>query len=145
MRYFGQDGPLRVYLLSLEPGDYLLESIEEFIAMEGITHGAVVSGIGALDQATLHMVTTTTFPPEESYPRWGSKPFELACLQGAIIDGVPHIHTMLGSHEYPVGGHLEHRCRVLYLAEIVVLSFAEMKVRRVISDRGVSTIVGADG
>lgn len=143
MKYFGTSGAITTFVLQFDEGDLLLESINEFIEVEGILSGAVVSGIGTLDQATLHMITTTTYPPELTFPRWGSAPLELVSMQGAIVDGVPHIHATLAREGQVFAGHLEDRCRVLYLAEVVIFSFSDLNLTRVENGKEILKITEA--
>lgn len=110
-----------VHILRLDPGDDLLDCLAAYIKKAGITDGTVVSGIGTLDRCVLHMVTTTSYPPVEHFEKWEDKPLELASVQGFIADGQPHLHAVVSDSENAYAGHLESGCRVLYLAEIVIL------------------------
>jgi len=107
--------------------------VQEFIADNGIRNGVVVSGIGTLKDTTMHMVTTTTFPPVEVYPRREDEALELTSMQGVIAAGVPHIHMNVSTQALNGGngGHLEPGCVVLYLAEVVVLEFDGLDLARV--------------
>ena len=58
MKYFSTEEIGRVFVLRLDQGDMVLESINQLIADEGIKDAVVVSGIGTLDKCTLHMVMT---------------------------------------------------------------------------------------
>jgi uncharacterized protein len=145
MKFYTSSETPVVHVLQFDPGDKLLEGVREFIELSGIRNGAVVSGIGTLNQTTLHMVTTTTFPPVEAFPQYPDKPLELVSMQGVIADGTPHIHMTVSDRTAAVGGHLEPGCEVLYLAEVVVLEFAGLALTRIPTDRGVLKLVAADG
>ena len=54
-------------ILSLEPDEKLLESIQEVVSSHDIRNGIVVSGVGTLKRCHLHYVNTTTFPPENKF------------------------------------------------------------------------------
>jgi len=110
----------KVHILRLDRGDYLLESIENFVKSENIRNAAVVSGIGTLDHCVLHMVMTTGLPPVNHFEKWDDKPLEIASIDGIIANGSPHLHMVISDHEYAYAGHLEHGCRILYLCEIVI-------------------------
>lgn len=144
MQSFASKNQVTTHVLQFDQGDYLLESIRDFIRAEGIRNGTVVSGVGTLDQATLHMITTTTYPPELTFPRWGNAPLELVGMQGAIIDGEPHIHVTISTDHGAVGGHLEDKCRVFYLAEVVILAFDGFALTRTENDKGILKIVPQD-
>ena len=62
MKVFTQDKVGRIFILRLDQGDFVLESINELIERENIKNGVVVSAIGTLDYCTLHMVMTTGYP-----------------------------------------------------------------------------------
>lgn len=121
----------KVHILRLDRGDYLLESIEEFIKKENILNAAVVSCIGTLDNCVLHMVMTTGFPPVEHFEKWEDKPLEISSASGIIANGSPHLHMTVSDHKYAYAGHLEHGCRVLYLCEIVIAEMDGFDVRRI--------------
>jgi len=144
MKFYSSDETPRTHVLQFDPGDLLLEGVRGFIAESGIRNGVVVSGIGTLRETTIHMVTTTTFPPVEVYPDYPDKPLELASMQGVIADGTPHIHMMVSDRTAAVGGHLEPGCVVLYLAEVVILEFASPRLARVPNSAGVLKLVSAD-
>ncbi|MBS7611917.1 DUF296 domain-containing protein [Candidatus Bathyarchaeota archaeon] len=69
MEYFSTDKLGRVFVVRLDPGDYVLESINELIVREKINDAIVVSAVGTLNECTLHIVTTTGFPPKEYFKR----------------------------------------------------------------------------
>ena len=60
----------RRYVIRLDKDDMLLESIEKVIEEKGIRNAVVVSGIGTLSDARIHMVTTTGYPAVETYPEF---------------------------------------------------------------------------
>ena len=59
MNWFSAGSVSRVFVVSLNQGDYLLESAKDFIHEMKIKNGVIISAIGTLDYCTLHMVTTT--------------------------------------------------------------------------------------
>jgi uncharacterized protein len=119
-----------VHVLRFDPGEDLHDGLTEFIATSGVRNGAVVSGVGTLDQCVMHMVTGLDYPPEEAYPRWTDTPLELVGMQGVIADGEPHVHMTVSDTEHATGGHLEPGCRVLYLAELVIQEFSGLQLTR---------------
>jgi predicted DNA-binding protein with PD1-like motif len=135
MKFLTSTGTPKTHVIQMDPGDYLLEGLREFIEQSGLRNGVVVSGIGTLNECTMHMVTTTTFPPVEVKPTFPDTALELTSMQGVIADGTPHIHMNVSTSETAVGGHLEPGCRVLYLAEIVVVEFDGLELKRVPNNR----------
>lgn len=134
----------RHHVLQFDPDDLLLEGILDFLDTAGVRNGVVVSGIGTLADTTMHMVTTTNFPPVEVKPTWNDRALELVSMQGVVADGVPHIHMMVSDDTTAVGGHLEPACRVLYLAEVVIREFSDLELTRVPNDQDILKLVPAE-
>ena len=143
MKIFKGNGFGKVHVLRLDKGDYLLESVEEFIKTENIKNAVVVSAIGTLDYCVLHMVVTTGFPPVEHFEKWEDKPLELSSMSGIIANGDPHFHMVVSDHQYAYSGHVEYGCRILYLGEIVIAEldgFDFMRVRNIDNIKELVTI-----
>jgi hypothetical protein len=141
MEYFSTQEIGRIFILRLDQGDMVLESINELIVKEGIKDAVVVSGIGTLDRCILHMVMTTGYPPVEHFERWEDKPLELASIDGIIADGKPHLHAVVSDREKAYAGHLENGCRVLYLAEIVIVEVKSLDLTRVPNDKNILKLI----
>ncbi|MBS7635621.1 DNA-binding protein [Candidatus Bathyarchaeota archaeon] len=134
MEYFSTDKIGRVFLLRLDPGDYVLESINELMHKEKIKDAVIISAIGTLDQCVLHMVTTTGYPSKEFFRRWEDKPLELTSIMGIIADGKPHLHAVVSDQECAYAGHLEEGCRTLYLAEIAIIELKDANLTRILDE-----------
>ncbi|MEM2448653.1 MAG: DNA-binding protein [Candidatus Bathyarchaeia archaeon] len=137
MEYFSTDKLGRVFIVRLDPGDYVLESITELAVREKIKDAIVISAVGTLDECTLHMVTTTGYPPKEYFRRWENEPLELVSVAGVIADGKPHLHAVVSDSEKAYAGHLEEGCRTLYLAEIAILEVKGLDLTRVRDERNI--------
>ena len=125
----------RIVTVSLRRGEMLLEGIQEAIRETGIRDAAVLSCIGTLSSMTWHRVTTLDLKPREEYPTVKG-PLELCCLQGLVVEGMPHFHVVCSDRDGTYAGHLEPGCEVLYLAEIVLLELAGEPLRRVTDENG---------
>lgn len=123
-------GKTQILTLGIQPGEMLLESIQAALKTQGITNGAVVSGIGTLKTCRMHYITHTGFPPTDQVFEL-SQPLELLAVSGLIADGEPHLHIVVscGQHEM-YGGHLHEGSEVLYLAEIAILVFNDLALER---------------
>jgi predicted DNA-binding protein with PD1-like motif len=141
MEYFTASKRGRVFLLRLDRGDLCLESIETLIQQEGLQNGVVTSGIGTFDRTTLHMVTTTGFPPVEHFETWTDLPLEVMSIDGLIIDTVPHLHCTVADTQRAYGGHLEYGCRTLYLCEIMIEELLDVSLTRVLDEHGIKKLV----
>jgi predicted DNA-binding protein with PD1-like motif len=143
MRYFSTEKIGRIFVLSLEPGDYVLESIKELVKKEDIKDGVVVSGIGTVDEYRIHYVTTTGFPPQNKFEHWKNKALEMAHIGGIIANGEPHLHITVSDSEKAHAGHLEEGCRTLYLAEILIIELKGMNLKREYSKQSTVTLSGS--
>lgn len=140
MKYYSTKKIGRIFTLSLETGDYVLESIRELIKKEKIKDAVVVSAIGTLDQYRAHYVATTGFPPQNCFEHWKDKPLELANINGTIANGEPHLHIVVSDSEKAYAGHLEEGCRTLYLAELVIIELKGLNLRRERNDKNIVTL-----
>jgi len=131
MEYFSTDKIGRIFILSLEPGDFILESIKELIEREDVRDAIVISAIGTLDEYRMHYILTTDFPPENKFEHWKDKPLELVNISGIIANGEPHLHVVVSDSEKAYAGHLEEGCRVLYLAEIAIIEIKGLNLKRI--------------
>ncbi len=127
----------RVFILRLDPGDLLLESIRALIQQEHIKDAYIASAIGTLDHCVLHMVMTTGYPPVEHFERWEDRPLEVSSIDGLIADGLPHLHMVVSDHQKAYSGHVEEGCRVLYLAEIVIAELDQANLKRIRNEKGI--------
>ncbi len=141
MEYFSLKPSGRVFALRMDQGDDLLEGIAAFIKREAIQDAYVASAIGTLDKCVMHMVMTTGYPPVEHYARWEDSPLEVVSIDGIIAAGVPHLHMTVSDHEKAYAGHLEKGCRVLYLAEIVIVELENAGLQRVRNEKGILKLV----
>ena len=130
----------KVHVLRLDPGDLLLESIQEYAAKSGIKNGYVVSGVATLSHCVLHMVMTTGYPAVEHFEKWEDKPLEVAGLSGVIADGIPHLHVIVSDHKNAVAGHVEPGCRILYLGEIVIQEIEGIELARKKNSQGINML-----
>lgn len=127
----------RCFFISLDKGEYVLESLREIIKKNDIRNAIIISGMGTLDSCVTHLVTTTRYPAVDQFVRWEDKPLELSSIQGIIADGVPHFHTVIADVEKAYAGHLEDGCRVLYLFEAVILEVEGIELTRRLDQHGV--------
>jgi len=133
----------KVHILRLDPGELLLESIHSYLNENNIKNAYVASGIGTLSDCILHMVTTTGFPPIEHFEHWYDKPLELASLSGIVADGIGHLHTVISDCEKAYAGHVEPGCKVLYLAEIVILEI-DVPMKRFVNEINLKQLMPED-
>lgn len=129
----------QVLTVSIFPGEYVLESVEEVIGKEHIENGVILSGFGTFSEVHLHWVTTTGLPPVEHFERY-EDPFELLSLSGVIASSEPHVHAVISDVRGAYGGHLEHGSRVLYLCEIAIGVLSGISMRRRLTPEGLKQL-----
>lgn len=96
-------------LVSAQPGEEVMESLGRQLKEHGVTNGAVVSLIGAIDAAGISNMPASDASKDilNEY----HQPFELSGT-GEIKDGVLHLHVVLGREgDVALAGHL-HWARV---------------------------------
>jgi predicted DNA-binding protein with PD1-like motif len=146
MEVLPYSGQTQLLIIGFEPGELLLESLKKAIATNGVQNGAVISGIGTLNKCRMHYIEHTHFPAQDRIMTL-EKPLELNSINGLIVDGEPHLHIVVSCGENEVyGGHLEEGSQVLYLAEIAILVFNELKmVRKLDPERRIKLLNQWDG
>jgi predicted DNA-binding protein with PD1-like motif len=142
MKYYSTRKIGRIFALSLDTGDYVLESVKELVKKEGVKDAVVVSAVGTIDQYRVHYVSTTGFPPQNRFEHWKDKPLELANINGIIADGEPHLHVVASDSEKAYAGHLEEGCRTLYLAELVIIELEGLNLKRKRNEKNIMTLTG---
>lgn len=95
------------YLVRLDKGDEIVESLMELVRKENIKLGSV-SGLGAVDRAEVGLFKPST---KKYHSKVLEKDMEIVNLVGNIstMDGEPylHLHIALGDEDLNVvGGHL---------------------------------------
>lgn len=96
-------------LLAVKPGEEVIETLTRRAAEEGITNGAIVSLIGAIDACAISNMAAND-ATSDIITEYG-QPFEMSGT-GEITDGNVHIHVVLGREgDTALAGHL-HWARV---------------------------------
>lgn len=95
---------MTMLLISVKPGEEVMESLTHQLKEQKITNGAIVSLIGAIDAAGI-----SNMPHDDSSKDILTEyhqPFELSGT-GEINDGVIHVHCVLGREgDGALAGHL---------------------------------------
>jgi predicted DNA-binding protein with PD1-like motif len=112
--------PNRFVYVRLDPGQDLLLGLRQAVEEAGITHGAILAGVGSLSTFHFHVVSTPVMPPDNAFVK-GEGPFDILTVTGAILDGRVHAHVTFSDTEIAMGGHLEEGCTVLTFAIIVIV------------------------
>lgn len=124
------DKATEIVVVGIAPGEFLLETVETAMEEHNIINGAVISGIGTLKVCHMHHIVHDGFPPENRFYKI-EKPLEVSNITGIIADGQAHLHMTVGyADEWALAGHVEPGCEVLYLAELVIMKFNDLRLER---------------
>lgn len=139
MRTYTTDQYGRTVIIHLGKGEPVLESLKQEIDRLGIRSGILLSAIGSLRRACLHVITNTEDLSVNRYITV-ENPIELGAAQGLIIDGEPHFHLTISEPGGLYSGHMEPGCEVQYLAEFAILELPALEVTRRVDAYGISYI-----
>jgi predicted DNA-binding protein with PD1-like motif len=112
----------KVWVLRVDPGEDVLESIRRFVTGASIRQAIVLGGYGTLAAYHLHWVTHNRIPTDNAFGQ-GESGVEILAMNGLVVDGEPHIHVTLSTMGGAFGGHMEPGCTAYVLCE---LFFAEL-------------------
>ena len=129
----------RTVIIHLGKGEKLLESLTEEIKRLHLKNGILLSAIGSLRKASLHVITSTDDWPVNQFITV-EKPIELGAAQGLIINGEPHFHLVISEENSLYAGHMEPGCEVQYLAEFAILELLDVDLTRKTDPFGISYI-----
>ncbi|MBX7269595.1 DNA-binding protein [Micromonospora sp. Llam7] len=91
-------------LLVVKPGEEVIATLSRCAAEAGITNGAIVSLVGAIDACAISNMPATD--AKSDVVTTYSQPFELSGT-GEIVDGKVHVHVVLGREgDMALAGHL---------------------------------------
>jgi predicted DNA-binding protein with PD1-like motif len=98
-----------LFLVSVQPGQEVIETVTRHVQERGVTNAAIVSLIGAVDSACISNMPKGDATDDISSEY--AQPMETSG-SGEIKDGQPHIHAVFGTEgDATVSGHL-HWARV---------------------------------
>ena len=129
-KVFGGARMDEIYRIRLDRDDLLLESIMAAIKKYNIQDGAVLTGVGSLQECTYHWVSSLGAVPVDKFTTIKG-PTELLGIDGIIANGEPHLHmTMSQPEKGAFGGHIENGCKVLYRLELTIAKFSGTPLAR---------------
>ena len=115
---------LKTYALRLLPGQDLKKSLIEFVKLNSIHAGVIVSSVGSLSVLNIRLANTSkNLNLKQS--------FEILSLNGTLCaDGV-HLHISVADENgHCWGGHLLDENRILTTCELVILDLTEHQFHR---------------
>ena len=130
MQVFTGNKTGRIFFIRIEEGDDVLECVNNFIKENKVVDGYVATAFGTLSASVTHYITTTDYPSSFNFDRLKDKPIEVASIDGLIVDGIPHLHTVISDPARVYSGHLEPGCKSLYTFEMVVVEVEGLNITR---------------
>lgn len=122
----------QILFCRIDRGEDLLKSIRKAIEDAKLDTGIVISGVGSLLKARIHMVASNDFPPRDDFLDFEG-PLEIVSLQGIIANGEPHLHISIVNRDFEsFSGHLEEGCLILSICEVAILKVEDPKVIRTV-------------
>ena len=134
-KVFGDAHIQEVYRIRLDRGDFILESLNSIIKGFNIQDGAVLTGVGSVQECTYHGVQSLA-PSAQDRVTKVKGPMEILNMDGIIANGEPHVHITLSNFKGAFGGHLDEGCRVLYRVELTVAKFSGTPLARKLDQDG---------
>lgn len=120
-----------VHYLRIDPEELLLEMVEEVARQKNVRDGVVLSTVGSLSFCRIHIVTGDGTNPVQNKFIELSGSIEIVSMSGMIVDYEPHLHMCVMLDKEVAGGHVEHGCRILTMAEISIGAVKPTGLRRV--------------
>lgn len=109
----------RTLAVRLNPGDDILERLQEAAKRENLQNAVILSGVGSVSSYHYHVVGTRELPPENVFMR-GDEALDIVNINGMILEGRVHAHITLSNIHAALGGHMEPGCRVLTFAVVLI-------------------------
>jgi uncharacterized protein len=105
---------MKTFALRLKPDRDLKQDLVEFVRLNNIQSGYILTAVGSLKQANIRFAgrSETTFFQEK---------FEIVSLVGTLSLAGIHLHIALANRDGKmIGGHLDNGCLIYTTAEIVI-------------------------
>jgi uncharacterized protein len=139
MRTIVGEGLGRIFILSFDRGEKLLEGIRDKLKELGVRNAVLVTAIGTFEKARFHRIKNTHKSPEDEIIEI-SGPMELASVDGIVADGESHFHMVFQDLDRAYAVHLEDGSVVCYLAEIVLAEIKGVELTRVRNEYGIAQL-----
>jgi hypothetical protein len=114
----------RIIAVRLNPGDDILDGLNEAVHQEGVRNGVIINGLGSSAAHHYHVVASTTLPPAEAFPN-AEEARDIVSFSGLIIGGRIHAHICFTDEARAEGGHLEPGTRALTFAIVVIADLGD--------------------
>ena len=115
---------MKTHTFRLKPQQDLFDSIEDFVKLNNIEAGCVLSSVGSLTHATLRLAN-------RNYNNEYDGHFEIVSMTGTVSIHGSHIHVAISDGDgVTTGGHLVSGCKIYTTAEIVIAELDDAIYKR---------------
>ncbi len=120
---------MKIFALRLKPNQDLKQSLKDFVALNQIKSGFILTTVGSLKQAKIRFA-------DQSNGKYFHDKFEILSLVGTLSTSGIHLHIAISDRDgQTIGGHLEDGCIIYTTAEIVIGASEEFTFLRTIDEQ----------
>ena len=114
----------RFFAIRLKPGEDVLDTLQAFVAVNGIEAAAIVTVVGSLTHAMVRYAARPVGALREGL-------FEIVSMIGTVEAGGAHVHFSCSDENGDMfGGHMLSGCIVRTTCEIVLLDLTDLAFSR---------------
>jgi predicted DNA-binding protein with PD1-like motif len=114
----------KVHVIRLKPGEDIKASLANFVKLENIEAGWIVTCVGSLTDYSIRFANQQNAAKDSGH-------FEIVSLVGTLSTNGSHLHLSISdSTGKTIGGHLLDGCKVYTTAEIVIGESKELAFKR---------------
>lgn len=115
---------MKVFALRLKPNEDLKQSLTEFVKINHLESGFILTAVGSFQQVTLRFAG-------HPYGQGFKSLFEIISLVGTLSPDGLHLHLAVADASGKIiGGHLMNGCIIYTTAEIIIGSSDDLKFIR---------------
>ncbi len=120
---------MKIFALRLKPNQDLKQSLKDFVALNHIKSGFILTSVGSLKQAKIRFA-------DQSNGKIIHDKFDILSLVGTLSTSGIHLHIAISDRDgQTIGGHLEDCCIIYTTAEIVLGASEEFTFLRTIDEQ----------
>ena len=120
---------MKVYAIRLKPNQDLKETLNDFIKLNNIQAGFILTAVGSLKQVSIRFAN-------QNHSKVIHEKVEIVSLVGTLSTSGIHLHIAISDKEgKTIGGHLDNGCIIYTTAEIVIGTSLEFTFLRTIDEQ----------
>lgn len=118
-----------VYFVNIDKGEDLLGTMQDFVNKVGIRQGVILCGLGVQDGCNIYEVIDYNYPEGKHYEKIEG-PVEVCVIQGNVVEGEVHMHSVLSTENGVWGGHVEPGNKTLIPLQMIIASLGGARIVR---------------